>query len=87
MVKLVIPKYTLLLWRKNSIKELSKVPSFVLSEKLFSRGELLEKGEVLQELILQCLIGYFITFIGSASIYNNSQRIRQCNKFPVIAPD
>ncbi len=61
LIKLVIPKYTLLLLRKRSIKGLPQIPSFILSETLLSRRDIIEKGELLQELTLQCLIAHFIT--------------------------
>jgi len=60
LVKLVIPKYTLLLLKKRSIKEYSQTPSFLLSDDLLSRREIIEKGELLQELTLQCIIAHFI---------------------------
>lgn len=69
IVKLLIPKYTLLLLRKYGL--LAQEPSFVISEHLLSRNDVLDKGKLLQELTLQCLVAHFIAQKSNAILSKN----------------
>jgi hypothetical protein len=60
IVKLVIPKFTLVLLRKQFLLQLISTPAFILCENLMSRREIIDKGDLLQELTVQCIIAHFI---------------------------